>query len=906
MRRFLLLIFLFPLLPVIALAADDTRVGLLGNQLPYSDFNLWQRPDGAFPELLETLKSQGDLTFSLQRARDVEQLAQMLREHKIAMALPPPLSTPPPGVLVSHPLFQQQWVLITRNNHLPLRHNAVPDLNQQRILLPPNSTVRASLLSSWPEVMIEEGKTLREALKQLNTGAADGIVCDAALADMLIHNLYPGQLSSHLLSNIKNNQVLWIAPGEEGLLQRVNQTIDSLPPGMAASVVTRWLLSAALDDVYPDSDTDSGILDSLVVISGIVSLFLIAFLLSEILRRRRAERGLLDALTYWQTLLNSVPAPLLVCNPLGEITHCNQAFLNSLQLESEQVIGMSLEKLMQRNPITPPVGHQEWITTISTMKPQFTDRTIVIQGSQREIAQWMAVYSDSRQVPQGVLLGWYDISERKRLERELATTSQQAISASQEKSQFLARMSHEIRSPMNAILGVLELEMNKVGAEESALHIAYGASRQLLQIVGDVLDISKIEAGEMQLHAQHCALYPMLEQIIDTYTTLAHQKHLRLDSDVESVWQQNYRVDGTKLAQILNNLLSNAIKYTEQGFVSLQVHREPGENGKDNLTFRVADSGIGIAADKQAKILQPWVQLDPTAPASTGLGLTICNQLLKLMGSSLAIQSTEGQGACFSFSLTLENIPEETMAEPVSSGEQPGRALQLLVVDDQHANLLVMKLQLETLGHQVTLCNDSRQANQLLAEQSFDLVLTDCQMPLMTGYQLASTQREREKGTNRYQVIIGCTANAFNDEQRRCLEAGMDGVLIKPVALEDLRHLIAEQEKIQLCMTEINALAAEQTPVRIAILDELLLSSENDRRQLMALSVEETAQYGAALHSQKGSFALAGFQTGVDLCVQMEKALQVRDTSALNLYQLYLNALSLRFIALLKQQRGGE
>ena len=103
MRRFLLLIFLFPLLPVIALAADDTHVGLLGNQLPYSDFNLWQRPDGAFPELLETLKSQGDLTFSLQRARDVEQLAQMLREHKIAMALPPPLTTPPPGVLVSHP-----------------------------------------------------------------------------------------------------------------------------------------------------------------------------------------------------------------------------------------------------------------------------------------------------------------------------------------------------------------------------------------------------------------------------------------------------------------------------------------------------------------------------------------------------------------------------------------------------------------------------------------------------------------------------------------------------------------------------------------------------------------------------------------------------------------------------------
>ncbi|AGB84048.1 signal transduction histidine kinase [Serratia sp. FGI94] len=745
---------------------------------------------------------------------------------------------------------------------------------------------------------------MSEALKLLHAGAADGIVCDAALADMLVHNLYPTQLSSELLPGVHSIQTLWFAPGEEALRQKVNLVIDNLPPGLAASIVTRWLLSASLDDIHPGTSTDRELFNALVVISCILSLFLSAFLLAEILRRRRAERGLLDALTYWQTLLNSIPTPLIVLNPLGEITHCNQALLKSLQLTSKQVIGSSLETMLAHNPISPVVNHQEWITALSSMKPQFSDRTILIQGEEKEIVQWLAVYNDSRLIPQGLLLGWYDISERKRLERELAKALQQATDVSREKSDFLARMSHEIRSPMNAILGVLELEGGAEKAADSALNIAYVASRQLLQIVGDVLDLSKIEAGEMQLQVQNCALYPMLEQIVETYITLAEQKGLRLDCDIESVWRHYYSVDSAKLTQILNNLLSNAIKYTDQGYVSLQVTVIAEGEGRDTLTFRVEDSGIGIAADKQEKILQPYIQLDHASPASTGLGLPICTQLLKLMGSSLHIRSAAGKGSRFAFSLLLDCIAEP----PVSGGKTPGNdvenALRLLVVDDQRANLSVMKLQLETLGHWVVTCNDGREAEQLLLSQSFDIVLTDCQMPVMNGYQFTETIREREKNGEDYQVIIGCTANAFNDEQRRCLEAGMDGVLIKPVTLQDLRALFAEQQQVRLCLSEIIAMAGQQSNIVISVLDELRCSTEHDRQQILELSLEEQDKLAQVLHRQKGSFALAGFQPGVMVSQLMEQALQVYDEPALRIFRLQLNALSLRFISLLERERG--
>ncbi|PKH18417.1 histidine kinase [Enterobacterales bacterium CwR94] len=890
------------LLATFSSSAESINVGLIDDRPPYVEFNFLKHPTGALPELLGLLPASGQPSLALQPASDLAHLEQMLMNGQVMMALAPPLAPRPAGVLISKPLFHQQWALISRINHVPLSARSV-NLDQQRILILPNSPVEPRLKQLWPNVVIENSHSLKTALKMLNNGAADGLVCDADLADMLSHNLYPGLLISQNLPTIKAEQVFWLPPGQQLLLNQINQRIDALSPGAASAIITRWRLNAALDNLQPGSEPRSEYFELFIVVSSVTSLFLIAFLMSEILRRRKAERGLLDALAYWQNLINSVPTPLLVCNPAGTITHCNQSLLSLLKLSSARIVGKSLNSFWQNNPMAPTLEHQEWLNVISTQEPQFSDRTITVHNENIEVMLWLGVYSDSRNIPQGLLVGWFDISERKRLERELAISSQQAIDANSAKSEFLARMSHEIRSPMNAILGLLELEHQKKNSASSPLNIAYAASRQLLDVVGGVLDLSKIEAGEIRLQPKNTALHPLITQIVHTYTSAAERKGLRLTSDIEAISNYHYLVDGPKLGQILNNLINNSIKYTERGWVCLRVIRNSSHNGIDNLTFEVQDSGMGIAQEMQEKILQPYIQVNPDSRDSSGLGLAICLQFLKMMDSRLSIQSTPGRGSTFSFTLSLAELKEAPIGQVICVEETPTHPLQLLVVDDQPANLVVMSLQLESLGHHVTTCGGGKRAEQLLKQQRFDVVFTDCQMPIMSGYQLAKRQRQREAKSGGYQVIVGCTANAFNNEEKRCLESGMDGVLIKPLALNDLRQLLHTHQQIRLDMREIKALAVNQPHIITSIIQELLSSSAQERQRLLNIPTDNAEQFAAILHRQKGSFALAGFQAGIDLCQTIENGVQDGNTSSLPLLRLQLNALILRFIVLLSNYK---
>lgn len=898
--KYVLLMALLQPLPVIA--TQTIEVGILDERAPYSDFNLWMKAEGALPELLNLLSEQGIIQFVPEGASDLRHLEAKLAEQSVNVILPPPLSVPPEGMLVSHPLLKQHWAVIMRNTHLPVISHQDINLNQKRILLLRNSPAGEKLSASWPDIVLEEGMQLNEALKLLNSGAADGIVCDAALADILVHNLYPGLLFSRDLPDISSNQVFWVPPGQEKLLKQINDRVDALPPGVASSIITRWLLNSALNEIHSSGEQRNPYIDSFVTIGGSILLLLVAFLLSQILRRRRAEREVLDALSYWQTLLNSIPTPLLVCNPVGKITHCNQMLLASLQLDAHQVIGTTLNSLMTQYPVHPPLEHPEWVNAITTNIPRFTDRTLRIHDRTFDIVQWLAAYSDSRGVPQGLLVGWYDISERKRLEQELEKSSLMAMNASKEKSEFLARMSHEIRSPMNAILGILELEQQKQELPaDSALNVAYAASRQLLQIVGGVLDLSKIEAGQIKLQIQPHALYPLLKQVVETYSTLARKKGLQLESALESIADMYYQLDGTKLSQILSNLLSNAIKYTGQGRISISVDYEAVSEDTDRVSFSVQDTGPGIAADMQERILQPYIQLDPDSPDSSGLGLAICTQFLKLMGSTLQIDSTPDSGSRFFFTLNLKKATARVSGEENAEQSLPKKSLDILVADDNTPNLVVMTLQLETLGHRVTTCDDGKYALQHLQEKSFDILLTDCQMPLMNGYELARYQRQREASEGGYLIIVGCTANAFSDEQQRCLEAGMDAVLIKPLTLQDLRQVLSEQQ-MSLDMKELSAMAAGNPDVIITLVNELIRSSEKDRQQLLNCTQEQTEQVSAIVHRQKGSFAIAGFRPGTVLCEKIETVIAANEEPGdFSLLYLQFNTLVLRFHFLLKE-----
>ncbi|MBV8187673.1 MAG: response regulator [Alphaproteobacteria bacterium] len=422
---------------------------------------------------------------------------------------------------------------------------------------------------------------------------------------------------------------------------------------------------------------------------------------------------------------------------------------------------------------------------------------------------WLRV--DERRTRDGGLISIYsDITEDKRHETELAaqrdtaeTARAEAEAANQAKSTFLATMSHEIRTPMNGVLGMLEvLERQGVDEIQRPLVISMRQSADaLLRIIDDVLDFSKIEAGRLELEVTAFSLSDLIRSATDTLRPLAEAKSLAINSAVAPGSDDALLGDPNRVRQILLNLLSNAIKFTELGEVSVQGAVEPVGVGRSRVTLAVRDTGIGLDAEHQARLFQPFSQADSSTTrryGGTGLGLSIVRRLAQLMEGDIAVESRLGLGSIFTVTLVLAAAPADspihTLIKPAVAGREgePRRPLdagpRVLVVDDHPINRDVLVRQLALLGIAADTAEDGAMGLGAWSKGGHAAVLADLHMPKLDGYELARRIRakEEERGPGRT-PIVAVTANAMRGEEERCLAAGMDAYLAKPVSMERLR-----------------------------------------------------------------------------------------------------------------------
>ncbi|MDT8451461.1 MAG: MASE3 domain-containing protein [Gammaproteobacteria bacterium] len=419
-------------------------------------------------------------------------------------------------------------------------------------------------------------------------------------------------------------------------------------------------------------------------------------------------------------------------------------------------------------------------------------------GGYKWVYEELKIINDDHNEPLSIIGCRYDITERKNTEAELIAAKIEADRANQTKSQFLSKMSHELRTPLNAIMGFSQLSEYDETLSDSQRNVAqkiYSAGQHLLILINEILDLAKIESGNVSLLMQPISTTEVINDCLALTETLSSSRNISIEFKPENDNEDIIIADYLRFKQVLLNLLSNAIKYNKTGG---QVEIYCSERKADTVRVNVSDTGAGIDMHKILHLYEPFNRLGAEASniEGTGIGLIITRQLVELMGGELGVESTPGKGTVFwvnmkrSSSARFLNKDKKIRAQINDITEPVTRAARILVVEDNELNLEVLKLQMQSLGYNAFFSSDGQEALEELQSNIYDIILTDIKMPKIDGYELAHAIRHNNDSINQHTTIIAISANSMQSDIEQCMNAGMNDFIAKPVNIEQLNQTL--------------------------------------------------------------------------------------------------------------------
>jgi PAS domain S-box-containing protein len=527
--------------------------------------------------------------------------------------------------------------------------------------------------------------------------------------------------------------------------------------------------------------------------------------------------------------------------------------------------------------------------------------------------RWIRCCASVRREPDGSFLWngyWADISDQRRLEQALHDAKEAAEAGNRTKSIFLATMSHEIRTPMNGVLGMLELlSLTTLDAEQrTTLEVVRESGKSLQRIIDDILDFSKIEAGKLEVRPTVASIASTVNAVRNIFSGNASSKRIDLRCYIDPQISPALMIDPMRLRQILNNFVSNALKFTEKGLIEIKAELLGRADGEERIRFSVIDTGIGISEEDQARLFQPFVQAAvEIAPrfGGTGLGLTICQRLAQMMGGSIEMTSEVGVGTTMTLELCLPvaNAEELTEVNPVgppdflrttemrrsapdaASAEAEGTLA--LLADDHPTNRYLIVRQINLLGYAAESAENGIVALEKWKSGRFGILITDCNMPEMNGYELTRRIRELEATSGGKRIpIIACTANALGGEAEICFAAGMDDYLAKPVELNALAKKLDQWLPIARPTAPLDrsALASltggDVEEEREILMDFRRVNAEDAAMLKRAVDGSNSLEVTTASHRIKGASKMIGAMGLAAVCERVERASRAGDWQA--------------------------
>jgi PAS domain S-box-containing protein len=600
--------------------------------------------------------------------------------------------------------------------------------------------------------------------------------------------------------------------------------------------------------------------------------------------QRKLDQRLRDQQFYTRSLIESNIDALMTTDPAGIITDVNKQMEALTGCTRDELIGAPFKSYF-----TDPERAEAGIKLVLSAR-KVTDYELTAcarDGKQTVVSYNATTFYDRGRTLQGVFAAARDVTERKRVEVELQQAKALAETASQTKSDFLASMSHEIRTPMNAIIGIADLlaKTPLSPEQDKYVQIFRRAGDNLLHLINDILDLSKVEASQLELERTRFSLNDLLGKVTEMVAIRAHEKELALVCEIAPEVPRDLIGDPTRLRQVLLNLLGNALKFTESGEVALRVTSDSDASISSVLRFTISDTGIGIADEKLAAVFERFTQADSSTTrryGGSGLGLTISKRLVELMGGRISVESRVGQGSVFSFAVPLEIWAGATRPAMVSVGsvpELPLPELHILLVEDSTDNRTITVAYLQTTPYRVEIAENGAIAFDKFSAGRYDLVLMDRQMPVMDGLAATRAIRAWEQANQRPPTpIIALTASALKGDREKFVAAGCTAYLTKPIKQDVLLQAIKEYSTVAPAPSEEkrsrrDTIVVHANPKFTDLIPGFLRNRRNDvSAMLNALDLGDFETVGSLGHGMKGAGGSWGFQGITDIGAALEQA----------------------------------